>query len=1095
MYYKKYLKYKQKYLQLKNNYLQVGGGPPLVHNIKNINLFDYDSEMYTFLSPLWGFIWYGTGRINNFYNFYHMSKEEDFIDDISIDDITGLFVNDLFHKNNLEHLLKPTKDCYLYQNIFKPYQIGLLLGLTYFNLKHKDFVDKMSKHDSRNILLKKVKYVNENKCYKNKIKTVMNKIKTLDNTQNLFHVLLTYLWYTSNNKKDFIEYYNGINDAICRFNALFYSVKDNTKISKQHNINYIVIPDNFLDMYTSDDFSIEETDDFELALANTYNNSINFIPVYSQEYVDYTDSNYGKILYPDCGESTLRTFLNILLYNPDTLHFDLEILPKLGAIDNLKEYYEVFYDYSKQSDKDEYNIFKQDLNARNAWSYVVSNLEKVKYKINNKKNDIEYKYEIKSGLSEDNSTLNFLQVIKSLLTNITDWDNLVEIYNKSIPDYEIQIEPNISESGTGTINLNHNINGTYIIKLMQGHFYVDSIESSDDYIKYNSEDKEKQKIILCMKQNVEISQITEDNFMYVKYDNDLFTNVFNNINFSDKNYRLLCNYIIKNYKSDIEKLWRFEIDISRIKTELYKKELYYLNKVNKNYIKFDAENEYKRKNITNLVIFKIINFDSFKNLHTLNFGHDFDQEIKENVLPANLHTLIFGIYFNQEIGVNVLPSKLHTLTFGREFNQEIKENVLPHSLHTLTFGLDFNQEIKENVLPGNLHTLTLGWAFNQEIKESVLPGNLHTLTFGKNFNQEIGVNVLPNNLHTITFGEMFNQEIKLCVLPSNLCTITFGVKFNQEIKENVLPSKLQTLTFGYYFDQEIKKNVLPNNLHTLTFDTLFYQEIKPHVLPSNLHTITFSPDFDQIIEKNLLPVKLHTLTFGYEFNQKIKENVLPDNLHTLTFGEMFNQEIGVNVLPICLHTLTFGKNFNQAIKDDVLPNSLRVLNFDYNFNENLEKLPPSLNELKIDINSLKKILLTQTLPTLQTLTIIKNHSINVGDLPLSLKTLNFDYYNQKIDIGVLPSSLENLTFGKNFDQKIDIGVLPSSLKNLTFGRNFNQKIDIGVLPSSLQNLTFGMLYNQKIDIGVLPSSIQNINISRSYIGTIPCDSDKITWLY
>ena len=556
MYYKKYLKYKQKYLQLKNNYLQVGNGPPLVENIKNINLFDPKSQMYLFLSPLWGFIWFNTGLINNFYNFYHESKDND-----SIDNITGLFVNDLFYKIDLEHLLKPTKICLDKDTKFLPYQIGLLLGLTYFRLEYKNFLIEMFKHDTTNILLEKVKYMNGNLCYKGKIKKIINNIKSLENTQNLFYVLLTYLWCISDDKRDFLEYYNGINDAICRFNALFYSIKNNPEITiKPANINYIVIPDDFLhSTYIESDFLKKETDDFELALANIYKKNINSIPVYSQEYVNYVDIIYGKIHYPDCAESTLRTFLNILLYNPDTLHFNLEILRNFEAIENLIQYYFNFDDFIKQSGNDKYEIFGQNLNSRDAWSYVVSNLENVKY-INN--NDARYSYEIKSGLSNDNSTLNFLQVIMSLLPKITDWDDLVEIYNKSTP-YEIEIETNV-EQGIGTINLNHNKNGKYIINLNMGHTYVNSIESSDDYIKYNSDDKENQKIILCMKKKVNISQITEDNFMYVKYNSDLLISVFNNIDLSNKNYQLLCNYIIKNYKTDLDKLWRCELDISRI---------------------------------------------------------------------------------------------------------------------------------------------------------------------------------------------------------------------------------------------------------------------------------------------------------------------------------------------------------------------------------------------------------------------------------------------------------------------------------------------------------------------------------------------------
>ena len=126
---------------------------------------------------------------------------------------------------------------------------------------------------------------------------------------------------------------------------------------------------------------------------------------------------------------------------------------------------------------------------------------------------------------------------------------------------------------------------------------------------------------------------------------------------------------------------------------------------------------------------------------TLKIPYEFNEELKD--IPDDAEIIIFDqdyqnveySNFNQEIKENVLPDSLHTLTFGIRFNQEIKDSVLPDSLHTLTFGTRFNQEIKENVFPDSLHTLTFGWDFNQEIKENVLPDSLHTLTFGGYFNQ------------------------------------------------------------------------------------------------------------------------------------------------------------------------------------------------------------------------------------------------------------------------------------------------------------------------------------------------------------------------
>ena len=98
---------------------------------------------------------------------------------------------------------------------------------------------------------------------------------------------------------------------------------------------------------------------------------------------------------------------------------------------------------------------------------------------------------------------------------------------------------------------------------------------------------------------------------------------------------------------------------------------------------------------------------------TLTIPFEFNEKLKN--IPDDTEIIIFDedykkfkySQFNQEIKENVLPDSLHTLTFGWNFDQEIKENVLPVSLHTLTFGCCFNQEIIENVLPKSIKNIGL----------------------------------------------------------------------------------------------------------------------------------------------------------------------------------------------------------------------------------------------------------------------------------------------------------------------------------------------------------------------------------------------------
>ena len=91
---------------------------------------------------------------------------------------------------------------------------------------------------------------------------------------------------------------------------------------------------------------------------------------------------------------------------------------------------------------------------------------------------------------------------------------------------------------------------------------------------------------------------------------------------------------------------------------------------------------------------------------------------KTLTIPCEFNEILRGIPNNTKI--IIFDEDLNNIKYSN-FNQEIKENVLPKSLHTLIFGFYFNQKIKDNVLPNNLHTFTLGYEFNHQIKENVLP--------------------------------------------------------------------------------------------------------------------------------------------------------------------------------------------------------------------------------------------------------------------------------------------------------------------------------------------------------------------------------------
>ena len=69
-------------------------------------------------------------------------------------------------------------------------------------------------------------------------------------------------------------------------------------------------------------------------------------------------------------------------------------------------------------------IFGKYLNARNAWSYLIINYAKHNLRFDKTCRITGFGYDLDGGLSLDNKTSNFLQLIKNLL-GINKWEDLL----------------------------------------------------------------------------------------------------------------------------------------------------------------------------------------------------------------------------------------------------------------------------------------------------------------------------------------------------------------------------------------------------------------------------------------------------------------------------------------------------------------------------------------------------------------------------------------------------------------------------------------------------------------------------------------------
>lgn len=231
-----------------------------------------------------------------------------------------------------------------------------------------------------------------------------------------FHGILCFLWCSASNKKGILEYYVGLKQ---------FDVLHNTSYFKN-----VQIPS--LNMFTQDVFTVQEFDKIknnesdELKIIsyliymtegdvklNTYNNNVQF----------YSTS------FPDCGETALRNFFKLALYDENTLEFNVYKLETMKASEKLIEYFRIFNQdsyfetFEKLSNVLEnrnmelkyWDIQKDgSKNAITAWSDVVQNLKHVDYKNSIIVNNMQINFEIKAGKHSSGISNNMFVVLQQL---------------------------------------------------------------------------------------------------------------------------------------------------------------------------------------------------------------------------------------------------------------------------------------------------------------------------------------------------------------------------------------------------------------------------------------------------------------------------------------------------------------------------------------------------------------------------------------------------------------------------------------------------------------------------------------------------------
>ena len=1153
-YYEKYIKYKNKYINLKDDVYMTGGDKPMVEILKDINLFKIDSELEKYLNPTYGFLLCETGFITNHYNFYNKETKSH--------NMIGTFIHELFHKIPNTNEIKPTNRIFkinakdiglllgflyikyikyikdipqiisniktikrlvdniskftkkydyslsmkkateicdvknttdkiitkLYRENFKSLRIdGIELNIPEFKLR---YVDKLLSDSLTNYVDRLSKIINEPK-YSNKYirEKIFNNIVKEEINKDIFHVILAILWWISDDKEKIKQYYLGLNDM------LFPEMQ-------------VVIPVDFNNcLFEYKDVTSNTPSNFEQGLAIAYTQTVSSIKI-----IDYENatSKCGSI-FPDCGETSLRNFINIITYDPSTQKFDTGPLILLGAHEKLINYYMVFDTISKQVSTKTKFIFGAEFTGRNAWAELTSNLDGVSYVKTCNSNGSVYNYEINSGLDKTQTTNNVLVVLCHLFTKVRRGED----FNVLVSDLDIDID----SRGLGNIHFKNKI-GNFDWKFSSGHYQFNQEKLAFPInIEHLTKDQRFYIGIIMNNLTEEMYEIPTKKYYYVKYTLETLINFINseqieqmeNIDYGNM-FNYLYNYCIR------DQLGRIKINFNKI--ENLSEYIYPLLNV---YIKYDDTGEKNYINVISLKVNTSNSLDKFLNLRSLEFVNNFDQDLGTSLISlVKLQNITFGDQFNQNLGTSLASLvELQNITFGYNFNQNLDTSLAPLvELQNITFGYNFNQNLGTSLTPLiKLRTITFGDQFNKNLGTSLSSLiNLQNITFGYNFNQDLGTSLtllinLQNitfecnynqvlgtsltsliNLQNITFGQDFNQDlgtslISLVKLQSitfgnnfnknlassldsliSLKNIQFGNSFNQELNAelNSLTS-LQSLTFGSEFNKSLETSLNNlTNLRTLIFGSKFNQKLKTSLDSLiNLQILTFGREFNENLETSLDKLtNLDTLIFGDYFNQKLEASLNKlTGLKKLTFGTDFNQGLGTSLDSLTnLQNLTFGHQFNQPLDLSLyLLKSLQNLTFGYKFNQLLSGPLDYLDSLQVLTlgNNFDHDLdfVMGSLESLHTLKFEPNYRGSIEYLPHSL--VHAYNFNENYKTYEQLTNLQTLTFANSFNEKLGSLLVPlTKLVNLTFGSKFNQEVEN--LPSGLKHLTFGYDFNTKL---------------------------------
>jgi len=731
-FYIKYLKYKNKYLTLQNYSKlinQVGGATPALDILKDINLFE-DERIAEYLNPFHGAVLYRTSFIKNYYLLYN--------------DEYNKYIKQIFYiiPNSFE--LNPTKilkDLELsteIQHNFLIY-IGMYLAYNYIIMiikkEQHQIEDKLTNamiRDLNDIIIAHVE-----KMKGQGIDQTIFDLVQISNDYDLLYsyILLSLVWSIAKDKNGIFKYYTGIKNI---FNKIIDLSKKNKKLKSLNP---------FLNLYN---FEIKDNKKFlsTFYLKNQIilNKKIPFEDAFFKLFDNFYLFQVGTVMlegfnsYSDCGETSLRNFINIICYDKVNNNFDISKLIKLKAIGTVIEYYT------------KYNNLISQHNGREDWARITINIPNVKYASPNNT-------EIGDGLNSINEQ-NMLTVIKHLFQNITKWDDFKLVMKDD--DY---IKLDLNFKGFGKIIIKYN-NHNYIWHLQYKHYELnEQNEFSEADINYKNIAHDYQKRFILKSHNIYnlfdylLSPGTEDK-------KTLFTNKgFLYFNFMSVNVEAIpVNVIVDGRQYTTNK---FKYPIIHFFNIFFNQSIFSPDNETHRYIYAKLFSNIMNVNFNIRIIPEInINIDllklcdNIKNLYINSNDNSYFTKLLDNLIDkdnTNLENVIINI--NNLNDLNIIKFKkfkiknlslIHTL-IEKDINIDIK-----FSEHIYNKNIAYNKDFP-NIFENELFIQKL--LLTTELQIVSLPTNLKELCLYLYDNENLS-KILPKDLTKLVLNK-YNKTLKI----------------------------------------------------------------------------------------------------------------------------------------------------------------------------------------------------------------------------------------------------------------------------------------------------------------------------------------------